>query len=361
MSAMRSAGAGEPPDAAPGGHLTGQQKAAVILVLLGTDLAARIFAHLDEHEIEQLSLAIAQLGQVGPAQQDAALAEFQELMLTRGANRGGGLDYARDVLEKTLGAERAIAMVGRVTRALHARPFGFVRRSDPGQVLASIRGEHPQTIALVLAYLKPDDAATLLASLPYTVQADVARRVATLEQTIPEVVVEVERVLRRRLARVSGVSRVSRKRTDNAYAVSGGNRRVLNILHHLDRATERTIVDAIGNEDPALGDELRQQMFAFEDLWLLDDGSLRRVLRAVSRNDLATALKAVDQDMVERITGAMSKRGAALLQDAMRALGNIRLGAVEAAQQQVAAAIRELEQDGEIALSPHAPHGDSDR
>lgn len=352
---MRAAGAGEPPDAAPGGHLTGQQKAAVILVLLGTDLAARIFEHLDEHEIEQLSLAIAQLGQVRPAEQDAALAEFQEFMLTRGAARGGGLDYARDVLEKTLGAERAVAMVGRVTRALHARPFGFVRRSDPAQVLSSIRGEHPQTIALVLAYLKPDDAARLLSSLPYTVQADVARRVATLEQTIPEVVVEVERVLQRRLARVS------RKRTDNAYVVSGGNRRVLNILHHLDRATERTIIDAIGDEDPALSDELKQQMFAFEDLWLLDDGSLRRVLREVSRNDLATALKAVDQDMVERVTGAMSKRGAALLQDAMRALGNIRLGAVEAAQQQVAAAIRELEQRGEIMLSSHSAHGDPDR
>ena len=352
---MTAAGAGEPPDAAPGGHLTGQQKAAVILVLLGTDLAARIFEHLDEHEIEQLSLAIAQLGQVAPAQQDAALAEFQELMLTRGAARGGGLDYARDVLEKTLGAERAVAMVGRVTRALHARPFGFVRRSDPGQVLSSIRGEHPQTIALVLAYLKPDDAATLLASLPYTVQADVARRVATLEQTIPEVVVEVERVLQRRLARVS------RKRADNAYVVSGGSRRVVKILHHLDRATERTIIDAIGDEDPVLSDELKQQMFAFEDLWLLDDGSLRRVLREVSRNDLATALKAVDQDMVGRVTGAMSKRGAALLQDAMRALGNVRLGAVEAAQQQVAAAIRELEQRGEIMLNPHSAHADSDR
>lgn len=351
---MTAADAGEPADAALGGHLTGQQKAAVILVLLGTDLAASIFEHLDENEIERLSLAIAQLGQVAPAQQDAALAEFQELMLTRGA-AGGGLAYARDVLEKTLGAERAVAMVGRVTKALHARPFGFVRRSDPGQVLSSIRGEHPQTIALVLAYLKPDDAATLLASLPYTVQADVARRVATLEQTIPEVVVEVERVLQRRLARIS------RKRTDKAYVVSGGKRRVLKILHHLDRATEHTIIDAIGDEDPALSDELKQQMYAFEDLWLLDDGSLRRVLREVSRNDLATALKAVDQDMVEHVTGAMSKRGAALLRDAMQALGNIRLGAVEAAQQRIAAAIRELEQRGEIMLNPHSPHGGSDR
>lgn len=352
---MRDAGTGEPPDAAPGGHLTGPQKAAVILVLLGADLAARIFEHLDEDEIEQLSLAIAQLGQVAPAQQDAVLAEFQELILTRGAARGGGLDYARDVLEKTLGAERAVAIVGRVTRALHARPFGFVRRSDPGQVLSSIRGEHPQTIALVLAYLKPDDAAMLLASLPYTVQADVARRVATLEQTIPEVVVEVERVLQRRLARTS------RKRSDNVYVVSGGNRRVLKILHHLDRSTERTIIDAIGNEDPALGDELKQQMFAFEDLWLLDDGSLQRVLREVSRNDLATALKAVDQAMVARVTGVMSKRGAALLQDAMQALGNIRLGAVEAAQQHVATAIRELEQRDEIMLKPHSAHDEFNR
>ena len=353
---MRATGAGEPPDAAPGSHLTGQQKAAVLLVLLGTDLAARIFEHLDEDEIEQLSLAIAQLDQVAPAQQNAALAEFQELMLRRGAARGGGLDYARDVLEKTLGAERAVTMVGRVTRALHSsRPFGFVRRSDPAHVLSSIRGEHPQTIALVLAYLKPDDAAALLASLPYTVQADVARRVATLEQTIPEVVDEVERVLRRRLARAT------RKRSDTAYVVSGGNRRVLEILHHLDRSTERTIIDAIGEEDPTLGEELKQQMFVFEDLLLLDDASLQRVLREVSRHDLAAALKAVEQEVVGRVLRNMSKRGAALLQDTMQALGNIRLGAVEAAQQRVAAAIRELEQRGEIVLKPHSTFGELDR
>ena len=351
---MRATG-GEPPDDAPGIHLTGQQKAAVILVLLGADLAAQVFEHLDDGEIEQLSLEIARLGRVGPAQQNAALAEFQELMLTGGSARGGGLDYARDVLEKTLGAEQAVAMVGRVTRALRARPFGFVRRSDPAQVLASIRGEHPQTIALVLAYLKPDDAATLLASLPYTVQADVARRVATLEQTIPEVVDEVERVVQRRLARTS------RKRSDGAYVVAGGNRRVVEILQRMDRSTERTILEAIGEEDPALGEQLAQQMFAFEDLWLLDDASLQRVLREVSRNDLAAALKAVNREMVDRVAGNMSKRGAALLQDAMQALGNIRLGTVEAAQQQIANVIRELEQRGEIALQPHSTFGELER
>ena len=346
---------GESSDAAPGTHLTGHQKAAVILVLLGSDLAARIFEHLDEDEIEKLSVAIARLEQVHPAQQNAALAEFQEFMLSRGAGRGGGLAYARDVLEKTLGAEQAVAMVGRVTRALHTRPFGFVRRSDPAQVLASIRGEHPQTIALVLAYLKPGDAATLLASLPYTVQADVARRVATLEQTIPEVVDEVERVLQRRLAKVS------RSRSDGAYVVSGGNRRVLDILHHLDRSTERTIIDAIGEEDPALGEQLKHQVFVFEDLWLLDDASLQLVLREVSRNDLAAALKAVDQTMVDRVTGNMSKRGAALLREAMQSLGNIRLGTVEAAQQQIASLLRELEQRGEVVLAPHSAYGKPDR
>ena len=352
---MRAAGTGEPLEAEPGSHLTGQQKAAVLLVLLGSDLAARIFEHLDEDEIEHLSLAIAQLGQVAPAQQNAALAEFLDFMLTRGGARGGGLDYARDVIEKTLGAERAVTMVARVTRALNARPFGFVRRSDPAQVLSSIRGEHPQTIALVLAYLKPDDAARLLASLPYPVQADVARRVATLEQTIPEVVDEVERVLQRRL------TRATRRQSDAGYVVSGGNRRVLEILHHLDRTTERTIIDAIGDEDPALGEQLQQQMFVFEDLWLLDDASLQRVLREVSRDDLAAALKAVQQDMVDRVIRNMSKRGGALLQDAMRALGNIRLGAVEAAQQRVAVVIRELEQHGDIVLKPHSTLGEHDR
>ena len=352
---MRAAGAGDRSEFEPGIHLTGQQKAAVLLVLLGTDLAARIFEHLDESEIEQLSLAIAQLGQIAPAQQNAALAEFQEFMATRDADRGGGLDYARDVLEKTLGAEQAVAVFGRVTRALRSHPFGFVRRSDPAQVLSSIHGEHPQTIALVLAYLKPDDAARLLANLPYAVQADVARRVATLEQTIPDIVDEVERVLQRRLARAA------RKQPESAYVVAGGNRRVMEILHHLDRATERSILDAIGDEDPTLGEQLQQQMFVFEDLWLLDDASLQRVLREVSRDDLAAALKAVNQEVVDRVMRNVSKRGAALLKDAMLELGNIRLGAVESAQQQVAAVIRELEQRGEIALRPPPTFGEPDR
>ncbi len=352
---MRGTGGGEPLDVVPANHLTGQQKAAVLLVLLGTELSAQLFEYLDDDEIERLSFAIAQLDGVEAVDQRATLAEFQESMLAPDAAPSGGLDYARHLLEKTLGADKAVTMINRVTRALNARPFGFVRRSDPAQVLSFIRDEHPQTIALVLAYLKPDDAAALLASLPYTLQADVAQRIATLERTIPEVVHEVEQVLQHRLAKAS------RKRSDRDYALSEGRRKVLKILELMDRSTEQTIVDAIREENPSLAEELKQQMFAFEDLLLLDDASLQAVLRDVSRQDLAAALKAVDEEVIGRVTGNMSKRGAALLLEEMRQLGNIRLGAVESAQRQIAAAIRQLEQRGEIALGPHAVPDSPDR
>ena len=352
---MRATEVGEPSDVVSGNHLAGQQKAAVLLVLLGTELSAQLFKHLDDDEIERLSLAIAQMDEVEPADQQATLAEFQESMLAHDAAPSGGLSYVRDLLEQSQGADKAVATINRVTRALNTRPFGFVRRSDPAQVLSFIRDEHPQTIALVLAYLKPNDAAALLASLPYSLQAEVAQRIATLERTIPELVHEVEQVLQHRLAKAS------RKRSGRDYALSDGRRKVLKILQLMDRSTEQTIVDAIREENPSLAEELKQQMFAFEDLLLLDDASLQVVLREVSRQDLAAALKAVDEEAIDRVTGNMSKRGAALLLQEMRQLGNIRLGAVESAQRKIAAAIRELEQRGAIALGPHASPGVPDR
>ena len=356
---MRTAGDGEPVGTArrdyltghhdqPVGsrHLIGRRKAAVLLVLLGSELASEIFKYLSEEEIEQLSLEIAQLDEIEPEDQVRTLAEFQELMLAGDGPPSGGLDYARGVLERSLGADKAEAVINRLAATLRPRPFGFMRRTDPAQVLSFLRDEHPQTIALVLAYLDPADAAVLLASLPYAMQADVARRIATLDLAAPEVVHEVERVLQHKLA---GSSRAP---SGAEYAASGGIGTVLKILHLMDRSTEQTIVDALEQEDPELAQEIRQRMFAFEDLLLLDDHALQAVLREVSRQELAAALKAVDAEILDRVVGNMSKRGATLLREAMQHLGSIRLGEVEEAQRRVAAVVRNLQQRGEIVIEP---------
>ena len=220
-----------------------------------------------------------------------------------------------------------------------------MRRSDPTQLLSFLRDEHPQTIALILAYMDPGDAAGLLASLPYAMQGDVARRIATLDPAAPEVVHEVERVLQDKLARSSLPAGASER------GAAEGIEAMVKILHLMDRTTEQSVIDALEQEDPDLAQEVKQRLFGFEDLLLLDDQALQAVLREVSRQQLAAALKAVDAEILERVVRNMSKRGAALLRDTMEHLGPIRLGEVEEAQRGVAGVIRSLQQRGEIAIN----------
>lgn len=344
---MTTVGGGDPIGApVDDGNLIGRRKAAVLLVLLGAELASEIFKHLDADEVEHLTLELAQLEAVAPEDQIRTLAEFQELMLAPGLPPAGGIDYARGVLERSLGAAKADAVVSRVAGMLRPRPFGFMRRTDPAQVVSFLRDEHPQTIALVLTHLDPGDAAVLLAGLPYAMQGEVARRIATLDLAAPEVVHEVERALQRKLTR-SAAARP-------AAPAAAGIDLVLKIFHRLDRSTEQSVIDALEQEDPELAQEIKQRLFAFEDLLLLDDQALQAVLREVSRRELAAALKAVDAEVVERVVRNLSKRGAARLREAMRHLGAIRLSEVEAAQRRVAAVIRNLQQRGEIVIDPAA-------
>lgn len=344
---MTTVGGGEPVGTpVDGGRLGGRRKAAVLLVLLGSELASEIFKYLDEEEIEQLSLELAQLDAVAPEDQVRTLAEFQELMLAHDLPPAGGMDYARGILERSFGAAKAEAVVSRVARRVRPRPFGFMRRTDPAQVGSLLRDEHPQTIALVLTYLHPGDAAVLLAGLPYAMQGEVARRVATLDPAAPAVVHEVERMLQHKLARSAAAAPPA------GAAAAGGIDTVLKIFHLMDRSTEQTVLDALEQEDPELAQEIKQRMVAFEDLLLLDDQALQTVLHEVSRHDLAAALKAVDAEILARVMRNMSRRGAALLREAMKRLGAIRLGEVEAAQRRVAAVVRNLQQRGEIVIDP---------
>jgi len=322
-------------------ELTGRQKAAIFLVSLGSEVSSGIFKHMREDEIEQLTFEIARLDKIEPEDRDAVLQEFQEMMMAQDFITNGGIDYARDILERALGTQKAIDIVNRLTSSLQVRPFDFIRRTDPSHLLNFIQGEHPQTIALILAYLDPQKAALILAGLTHGVQADVARRIAVMDRTSPDVLREVERVLERKLSTLASED----------FTSAGGIDAIVEVLNNVDRSTEKIIIEALEEEDPELAEEIKKRMFIFEDIVLLDDRSIQKVLREVDPQDLAKALKGVDAEVQEKIFRNMSKRASALLREDMDFMGPVRLRDVEESQQKIVNIIRKLEDAGDIIVA----------
>ncbi|MBL8019238.1 MAG: flagellar motor switch protein FliG [Leptospirales bacterium] len=322
-------------------HLTGRQKAAVFLITLGPEVASDIFKHLREDEIETLTFEMARVNNVDPAEKEGVLVEFNELMMAQQFITTGGIDYAREVLERAVGTQKSIDIINRLTSSIQVRPFDFVRRTDPTQLLNFIQYEHPQTVALILCYLEPQKSSAILGSLPHQIQAEVARRIATMERVSPDVLREVERVLERKLSSL----------TSQDFATTGGVDTIVEILTNVDRGTEKTIIEALEEEDPELAEEIKKKMFVFEDIVLLDDRAIQRVLREVDNQELAKALKSVEAEVQEKIFKNMSKRAASLLREDMDFMGPVRLKDVEDCQQKIVNIIRKLEDAGEIVVA----------
>ncbi len=322
-------------------ELSGRQKAAVFLVTLGSEISSEIFKHLREDEIETLTFEIARMENFGAEEKEMVLQEFQELMMAQDFITSGGIDYARELLEKSLGSQKAVDIINRLTTSLQVRPFDFIRRTDPTHLLNFIQQEHPQTIALILAYLEPQKASVILGSLPNEIQSDVSKRIATMDRTSPETLREVERVLEKKLASISSED----------YTVAGGVESVVEILNLVDRSTEKTIIESLEEEDPELAEEIKKRMFVFEDIVMLDDRAIQKVLREVDTAELGKALKAVDSEVQDKIFRNMSKRAAALLKDDMEYMGPIRMKDVEESQQKIVSIIRKLEEQGEIVVA----------
>ena len=320
---------------------TGRQKAAIFLVTIGSEISAEIFKYLREDEIETLTFEIARLETIEPDQKDAILQEFQELMMANQFISTGGIDFARELLEKSLGSQKAIDIINRLTSSLQVRPFDFIRRTDPAHLLNFIQQEHPQTIALILAYLEPNKASIILQNLPHEVQSDVARRIATMDRTSPEVLREVERVLEKKLSTLSSED----------YSAAGGVESIVEILNLVDRASEKQIIEALEDEDPELAEEIKKRMFVFEDIVMLDDRSIQKVMREVDSQELAKALKSVDTEVQDKIFRNMSKRAAGMLKEDMEYMGPVRLKDVEEAQQKIVSIIRHLEDTGDIVIA----------
>ncbi|SHG58404.1 flagellar motor switch protein FliG [Thermosyntropha lipolytica DSM 11003] len=321
--------------------MSGKQKAANFLIFLGPEKSAKIFKHMTDEEVEQLTLEIASVRQVTPEKMDEIYREFYEMCLASQYIGQGGIAYAKEVLEKAYGPEKTMEIISRISASLQVRPFDFVRKTEPAQLLNFIQSEHPQTIALILAYLDPEKAASILSALPPEQQADVAKRIALMDTTSPEVIREVERVLERKLSSIAPQEMTS----------AGGVKAVVEIINRVDRGTEKTIIEALEVQDPELAEEIKKLMFVFEDIVMLDNRSVQRVLREVESQDLALALKGASSEVAQKIFSNMSSRAAEMLKEDIEFMGPVRLRDVEEAQQRIVNVIRRLEEAGEIVIA----------
>lgn len=321
--------------------LAGRQKAAIFLISLGPELSSQIFTHLPDSEVEKLTLEIANIRKVTPEQRDQVFQEFYELALANDYISQGGIDYAKELLEKAYGEEKAAEIIDRLTANLQVRPFDFARKTDPGQLLNFIQYEHPQTIALIMAYLDTEQASAVLSALPAELQVDVARRLALMESTSPEILREVENILEHKLSTV----------VTQDYTKAGGVETLVAILNRADRATEKTIIETLEVQDPELAEEIKKLLFVFEDIVQLDDRAVQLVLRQVDFHDLALALKGSGEEVMNKIKRNISKRAAQMLQEEIDYMGPVRLRDVEEAQQKIVAEIRRLEEQGQIIIS----------
>ncbi|WP_243386857.1 flagellar motor switch protein FliG [Bacillus kexueae] len=321
--------------------LTGRQKAAVLLISLGPDVAANVYKHLSEEEIEKLTLEISGVRKVDNEKKEEIISEFHDIALAQDFISQGGIQYARHILEKALGEEKAENIIYRLTSSLQVRPFDFARKAEASQILNFIQNEHPQTIALILSYLDAVQAGQILSSLPQEMQADIAKRIAVMERTSPEVINEVEQILEKKLS-----STVTQD-----YSETGGIETVVEVLNGVDRATEKTIIEALEIQDPELAEEIKKRMFVFEDIVTLDNRAIQRVIRDAENEDLMLSLKVASEEVKEVLFRNMSSRMAETFKEEMEFMGPVRLRDVEEAQTRIVSVIRRLEDAGEIVIA----------
>ncbi len=321
--------------------MSGREKAAVLLIALGPDKSSKIFSHLPEEDIEELTLEIANMRKVDKETKETTLEEFYQICLAQEFITEGGVSYAKEVLEKAMGSQKALEIINKLTSSLQVRPFDFVRKAEASHLLTFIQNEHPQTLALILSYLNPSQAASILSALPQEKQANVAQRIATMESTSPEVIKDVESVLEKKLSSM----------VTQDYATTGGIQAIVDILNAVDRGTEKFIMETLDIQEASLAEEIRKRMFVFEDIINLDSVSIQRFIREIDNNELSVALKGSTEEVKETIFSNMSKRMAEMLREDMEFMGPVRLRDVEEAQQKIVNVIRKLEEAGEIIIA----------
>lgn len=327
---------------ARGDKLSGVQKSAVLFITLGPEISSNIVKKLPENDIQKITFEIANTTKIKPELKDAVIDEFINLNKAKDYILEGGSEYAKNLLSKALGVQKAMEIMEKVGEATQQyRPFGVARKADSQQLLSLIMNEHPQTIALILSYMQPEKAGQILSGLPVEIQSDVARRIANMKSTSPTVVREIEEVLEKKLSTVI--------RSD--LATIGGIGSLVQILNQVDRGTEKNIIEHLENDEPELAEKVRSSLFVFEDVIGLDNASIQRVIREVDTKDFALALKGSSEEVADAIYKNMSKRAAATLREDIEYLGPVRLVDVEKAQQNIVNIIRRLDEAGEIIIA----------
>ncbi|WP_275843921.1 flagellar motor switch protein FliG [Caproicibacterium argilliputei] len=322
-------------------QLTPAAKAAAVIISLGADEAAEVYKYLGEDEIETLSYEVAKLDRIPDENMQSIMEDFYGLCVTRKVVADGGVVYAKSILEKAFGPEKAEDYMNRVSQSLQTRAFEFIRKANYKSLLMMLQNEHPQTIAFVLSYARAEQASQVLAELPKKLQIDVLWRMANLESVNPTVVSMVEDVMEKRFSSVVTVDMTE----------IGGINYVADVMNHTDRTTEKNIFDGLNERDPQLSSDIRKRMFVFEDIIQLDNISIQRFLRDVNTQDLAVALKGANDEVKEAILNNMSKRSQESILSDIEYLHNVRMRDVEEAQQQIVEVIRKLEEGGEIVIS----------
>lgn len=319
-------------------EFSGKEKVAILLIALGPQNSAEIFKHLNEDEIEELTLQIANMRLVSPEEKQMVIEEFYQICLAQEYISEGGINYAKDVLERALGSDKAVDIINKLTSSLHVRPFEFIRKADPSQLLNYIQNEHPQTIALILSYLAPSQAAQILSGLPLKIQSDVTKRIALMDRTSPEIIKEIEIVLETKFSNILAQD----------YTTTGGLQSAVDILNAVDRGTEKHIMEDLDIKDAELSEEIRKRMFVFEDIITLDNRSIQRIIREIDNSQWAIALKSASEEVKDLIFANMSRRLVEMIKEDIDFMGPVRIRDIEDAQQNIVNVIRKLEEDGEI-------------
>lgn len=324
-------------------RLAGRRKAAALLITLGKERSSEVLRHLSDDDIERLTWEISAMGELASDQRKEVVAEFQEAAVARNVISLGGFEYAEELLRLALGEDKATELIDRLSATSPTVPFGFLRHLNVQQLVNFLGNEHPQTIALLLSFLQAEKAAQVLSTLDPELSADVAQRIALMDRANPDIVSEVEAVLRRKLSAVLQPARETQ--------TVGGLDVLVNLLKKSSRMTEKTIIEALEDNEPELAEQVKKRMFVFENIAMLDDRAIQRVLREIEVKDLSLALKATPENVKEAILRNMSVRASAMLREDMDATGAVRLRQVEEAQSRVVEVIRRLDDAEEIVIS----------
>ncbi|MEW8973765.1 MAG: flagellar motor switch protein FliG [Tissierellaceae bacterium] len=322
-------------------RILGVRKAAILLIAMGPEISSQVLKLLPDNLIQKVTYEIANIEYVEPEEKEQVVGEFIEMASAREYVIDGGIDYAKDLLNKALGTQRAKEIIDMLNQIQQReRPFAIARKADPQQLTNLLINEHPQTTALIMCYMQPEKAALVLSQFPLELQTEIAERIGTISRTSPTIIKKIEKVMENKFSSF----------VESETETVGGVKSLVEILNSVDRSTEKNIINVLETKQPELAEDIKLNLFVFEDIITLDRSSIQRILREVNNEDLILALKGASEEVAKVIFDNMSKRAVEMIQEDIQFMGPVRLSTVEEAQQKIVGIIRRLDEAGEIII-----------